>query len=412
VKITIVGGGVIGLTCAWYLARMGESVSIVERGDVGQGASSGNTGWLVPALAAPLAAPGTIRRSLRLALKRDSPVSISPPLSVSAQRWLWRFYRSAQPASYAPATMSLARLSSSVFQLYDELRDGGVQFEMHDDGVTMLFLTQEAAEDEFRHLTETAGDGSPGATLISGDEVRRNEPLIGDAVAAAVELHGQGHLRPESLIAGLTQSLRDLGVRISERCAVTRIVSRRGGWLMDTDGETVESEKVILAAGWQTAKLVEGLGGRITLQPGLGYTLTSEAAHTAPAKPLYFGEGRISCAPYADSTVRLASFLGLGSSDSTIDRRRVETIVKAADRYAPDLNVTSRWTSWTGVRPMTADGLPYIGSVPGREGLFVATGHGMLGMTLAPATGEALARAVVEYPRELPELSAFRLDRG
>jgi D-amino-acid dehydrogenase len=282
---------------------------------------------------------------------------------------------------------------------------------MHADRMMLLFLTARAAREELELLSRAPSVSRSGLSIISGADAREREPIISERVAAAIELPTERHVRPETLVTGLVAALRSSGAQISEDSPVIELRRQSDSWKVATATNEIEAGKVVVAAGWETPRLLSQRGIRILVQPGVGYTLTSSQPSRPISRALYFSEARITCVPYQDA-VRLASFLGLGSSDTATHGRELDRILDTARIYVSSIDPKRDWTRWAAVRPMSADGLPYIGGVPGHDGLFVSTGHGMLGMTLAPSTGYALASAMTAPDRKAPDLRSFRLNRS
>jgi D-amino-acid dehydrogenase len=412
VNVAVVGGGVVGLACAWYLRRGGATVVLLERDEAGAGASSGNTGWVTPVFSGPLPAPGVARQALRWAVSPVGAFAVRPRLDADFAAWCWRFWRSSGRDRHRAGLRAVLALNARTLGLYDELQADGVQFEAHDDGVLLLFLSERARDAELQTLEGVGRAGYRGSVVpLSGDATRELDPAIGDAVAGAIELPAERHVRPESLSAGLARALRDEGVEIRERCEVGGLARRGRAWRVQTRAplDELEVDRVVVAAGAWTGALLAGLGTRIRQQPAKGYSVTFPRDGAAPRMPLYFSEARVSCSPF-DDAVRLAGMLELGTFDLAIDRRRVGAIVASASTYLRAWSSTRPRVEWAGLRPLPADGLPVVGAVPGHDGLFVATGHGMLGVTLAPATGEALARLILSRD-PVPELEPMRVER-
>jgi D-amino-acid dehydrogenase len=219
-------------------------------------------------------------------------------------------------------------------------------------------------------------------------------------------------VRPESLIDGLVAYLRGASVELIEQAEVNALVPRRGGgsgWKVMTTEAEIQADRVVVACGVWSSALLAKLGVRIPLEAAKGYSVTATGSGTRPLHALYLTEAKVGCSPFAGG-VRLAGTLELTGIDLSLNRRRLDAILRAASVYLRDWSPQGLQSEWAGLRPLTPDGLPLIGSVPRVSNLYLATGHGMLGVTLAPATGEALAPLVLE-DRLVPELAPFALDR-
>ena len=235
-RVAVVGGGVVGLSCAFALRRGGAEVTVYERGRVGEGCSRGNTGWICPGLSAPLPAPGVMGGALRGMLHRDSPLLISPLLGPSFLRWSWGFWRASSAERYQAGLEATVALTKSAFADYDELRAAGVEFEMHSPGMLVAALTEPGLDEYAAMLTEAEEAGYEGPVrVISGDEARELDPALSEAVIGGVHAPSERYVRPESVSHGLAAWLRANGAEVEENTAVDDLEDldagrrRRGG---------------------------------------------------------------------------------------------------------------------------------------------------------------------------------------
>jgi D-amino-acid dehydrogenase len=409
-SVVVVGGGVIGLACAWELTRGGAAVTVIERGEIGGGVSRGNTGWVVPSMTAPLPAPGMVREGVRQLVTRGDAFVLRPSLDPAFVRWLWRFWRSASPARFDAGVRALLALNRRTLELFDAYRDAGIRFEMHSTGLVIAARTVIGLHhytDVFRRLRALGYEGGEPDEL-DRDALAELEPALDPTnVEAGLHARVDRYVRPEELTSGLADRLRDEGVRILEGCAVVDLRRHSDGWTITTDTGDVRAEKVVVAAGLPSARLLGSFGLRVAFQPARGYSVTIAGNGTPPRHALYLAEAKIGLSPYADG-VRVAGVFELGASRAEAPAGAGERLLAAARPYLagwrPDAD--EPLTTWAGLRPATADGLPLIGALPGHDGLFVASGHGMLGVTLAPATAALLAPLVLEG-RLAPELEPF-----
>lgn len=391
-SIVIVGGGVIGLCCAHALRRRGADVVVLERERCGSGASRGNAGWVTPGLSAPIPAPGVLRQAARWMLDQESPLLVRPRADAEFLRWSYAFWRSCHEQAHRAGTAATLALAADAGEQFDALRAAGVEFEMHDDGLLFLVRDAEHLEDwraAYAMLGELGFDGA--VQVLDGAEVRELEPSADAGVVAGLLGGRERHVRPESVVKGLCASLGDA---VHEHTEVLGLFRRAGDWRVETTAGAFDADRIVVAAGAWTGPLLQGLGIALPLEAAKGYSVTTERGEGAPQRPLYLTEAKVGVSPYADA-VRIAGTLELTGLDLSIDRRRLGAVERAAATYLPGWRPGPARLEWAGLRPLAPDGLPVIGAVPGREGLFVATGHGMLGVTLAPATGEALAPLVL-----------------
>jgi D-amino-acid dehydrogenase len=413
-RVVVIGGGVVGMCCAFELRRAGAEVCVLDRAAVGQGVSRGNTGWVCPSFTYPLPSPGIIREGLRGLLHGGGPLVIHPSLDPTFVRWLWQFRQSCSRACWERGVKALLALNARTLELFDEYADAGVAFEMHRSGLLLVARTTEGLESytavfrELKSLGFTGGTAELDAASACDLEPALNRQALVGGVHALVDRY----VRPETLTGGLAAHLSGRGVEIREGSEVTGLGRVADGLAVDTTRGPISADRVVVAAGPSSPPLLARLGIRMPLVGARGYSVTIAADETRPRHALYLAEAKVGISYYHDA-VRIAGVFELGGTQARLDRRRLVRMVATVEPYF------ERWRpsdepsglEWTGLRPMTADGLPLIGPAPAVEGVFVATGHGMLGVTLAPATAAALAPLVLEG-RELPELAPFRPSRA
>jgi D-amino-acid dehydrogenase len=402
---------VVGLAAGHYLSRAGADVTILERSSCGSGASAGNTGWITPALSTPVPAPGVVWQALRWLVKPDSPFLIRPRADWRFARWCWQFARNSREALYRNGLRALLALNAHTFGLYDELRASGLDFELHEAGLLIVAADEHRLADYQKTFRELAALGyGHDVAQLTGDELVAVEPALRRGLAGGLYAPAERHVRPETLTSALVSHLLSGGASILENVGVEALRPRRGAvWALETPTETLEFDKVILAGGAWTGLLLERLKTPLRLEAAKGYSVTSAGSGLAPSHAIYLAAEHVACSPFDDG-LRFAGTLELAGLDLRLDARRIAAVRNAASRYLVDWEPVGTQLEWAGLRPLAPDGLPYIGGVPGHTGLYVATGHGMLGVTLAPATGFLLASAILED--ELPaELIPFRLDR-
>jgi D-amino-acid dehydrogenase len=409
-SVAVVGGGVVGLACAWELARAGATVTVLERGAVGGGASLGNTGWVVPSMTYPLPAPGMVREGVRQLVTRGDAFVLRPSLDPAFVRWLWRFWRSSTAARFDAGVRALLALNRRTLDLFDAYRDAGVRFEMHSTGLVIVARDPSGLEHYakvFRRLRELGYEGGEPEQL-RGEQLLELEPALnGRTVQVGLHARVDRYVRPEELTSGLADKLREDGTEILENREVLDLHRDEDGWTLTTDAGEARADKVVVSAALQSARLLGRCGVRVSIQPARGYSVTVAGKGTTPRHALYLAEARIGLSPYSGG-VRVAGVFELGASRAEAPAGMGERLLAATAPYLADWQpeVDVPLPTWAGLRPATADGLPLIGEVPGHSGLFVATGHGMLGITLAPATAAVLAPLVLEG-RAAPELAPF-----
>jgi D-amino-acid dehydrogenase len=409
-RVAVVGAGVVGLACAWELRRRGADVVVLERAGVGGGVSRGNTGWVSPSLTYPLPGPGMLREGVRQLLTGGDAFVLRPTLDPAFVRWLWSFRRNCSSARFDAGIRALLALNRRTLELFDAYRDAGVAFEMHTAGLVVAARTPGGLDlyrRTFQRLRELGYEGGS-IDELDAEELAALEPAL-DRARALAGLHARvdRFVRPEQLTLGLAKHLRADGVEIHERCEVRTLARNAGGWALETTSGPVAATHLVVAAGLPTVPLLRRFGVRIPLLGARGYSVTISGRGTPPRHALYLAEAKLGLSPF-DGGVRVAGVFELGASNQDISPAVGERLLAAARPYLagwqPD--PTGPVEAWAGLRPTTPDGLPLIGALAGRDDIFLATGHGMLGVTLAPATANLLAPLVLEG-RAAPELAPF-----
>ena len=406
----MVGAGVVGLACAWELRRRGADVVVLERAGVGEGVSRGNTGWVSPSLTYPLPGPGMLREGVRQLLTGGDAFVLRPRLDPAFVGWLWSFRRNCSSARFDAGIRALLALNRRTLELFDAYRDAGVVFEMHTAGLVVAARTPDGLDlyrRTFQRLRDLGYEGGSIDELDAGGLVALEPALDRTQVVAGLHARVDRFVRPEELTAGLAEHLRADGVEIRERCQLHTLARSAGGWALETTTGPVAAQRVIVAAGLPTAPLLRSLGVRVPLIGARGYSVTISGRGAPPRHALYLAEAKLGLSPF-DGGVRVAGVFELGASTEHISPVVGERLLGAARPYLkgwqPDADGAVQ--AWAGLRPATPDGLPLIGALPGQDDLYLATGHGMLGVTLAPATANLLAPLVLEG-RSAPELAPF-----
>jgi D-amino-acid dehydrogenase len=394
VGIAVIGGGVIGLSTAVELASRGNRVTLLERAEIGGGSSSGNAGWMTPGWG-PLPAPEVLRAASRWLGRRDSPLRLELHLRPSYLGWLLRFARSCTETRFRAGAEAIARLGERTAEVMGAWIEAGVDFEGRRDGILMVFLDP-AVLDHHRQDIGCLGDGEPSARPLSAAEVHDRVPAAKSGIAGGILFDHDWHLQPEVLTASLRAHAEGLGVRIRPGVAVegARTRGREVATLTTSQGE-MKVDSVVVAAGAETRRLTAKLGAEMPIEAGKGHALDLPAAGVEAPSPLYLYEAKVAVSPF-DGRVRLAGMMELGARDPELSEARIATLVRSAGDYLAldPIGGRDRPRRWSGMRPMTPDGLPVIGRLPGLDNTFVASGHGMLGVTLAASTGATLAEFV------------------
>jgi D-amino-acid dehydrogenase len=396
-SVVVVGGGVIGLTCAYFLAKEGRQVTVLEkRAATMPNCSTGNAGMVVPSHFIPLAAPGVIGQGLRWMLKPESPFSLRPQANRSLWRWAWQFYRACAPARVEAAKLVLRDLSLTSREWFVRLRDrDGLSFGLEERGLLALCKTSEMLRHEAGMVAEGKALGIR-AEVLDSRGVAELDPGIEMDIAGAVYFPQDCHLNPAVFRQELIRGLGEMGATISWCTDVTgierdgdRLVAVRSG-----DREWRADAFVIAGGVWSDA-LSKHLGVRLPMQPGKGYSMTLTKPPQLPKICSLLMEARVAVTPMGE-TLRVGGTMEIGGREGVVNAGKLRGIVKSMPKYFPQFGVGdfAEQAVWTGLRPCTPDGLPYIGWCPGLTNTCVAAGHAMLGLSLAPVTGRVVSQLV------------------
>jgi D-amino-acid dehydrogenase len=411
--VVIVGGGVIGLCTAWFLAARGHRVTVLERSPQGhEGCSFGNAGLLSPSHFVPLAAPGTIRLALRWMLSPESPFWVRPRLNWDLLTWGWKFYRASTAAHVERSAPLLRDLNLASLHAYEELAAGSENdFGLVERGVLMLCATEHGLEEEAR-TAEMAHRLGMQAEVFDAKGAAALEPGLRLSVAGGVLYPQDAHLSPMRLMASLTQRLAGAGVDVRRECEALgwHVHGARIEAVRTREGEVAGDEFVVCGGSW-TPGLVRELGLRLPLQAGKGYSLTLPRPRQKPTRGMILIEGRVAVTPMGEA-LRFGGTMEIAGMSQDVRPGRVRGLVKSVVRYLPEFTPEDfrEIQPWCGLRPCSPDGLPYIGRFARTVNLSVATGHAMLGVSLAPITGRLIAELLSGEAPSIP-LEALSPDR-
>lgn len=398
-RVIVVGGGVIGVCCAYFLAKLGARVTVVERGEIGAGASFGNAGCIAPGHP-PLNTPSRKRGALRQVLDPKSPVFIPPRWDPALARWLLAFRAHCTEERLEAGMRTLAPLGRASLDLFDRLvEDERLDCEYRRTGYYEVCRTR-GRLDAILHEAELVRRFGFRADSLEEDALREREPGLGMPLEGGVYYPEAATCDPHRFVLELAERARSHGARFRTGLAVTGVRTRgnaAAGVTLDGD-RVAEADAVVLATGAYSLKLTRALGLRLPVQAGKGYhrDMPTEPGREPPlTTTCVLSESSVFCTPF-EGFVRLAGTLEFSGVNDEMRRSRLEQLTDSAARYLTRLGGGDPVSEWCGLRPCTPDGLPIIGPIPGVAGVFVATGHAMLGLTLGPVTGRLIAEVILD----------------
>lgn len=410
--VLVVGGGVAGLFCAYYLRRRGARVTVVERGQVGgpQSCSYGNTGFAGTHGATPLAEPGVPAQGLRWLLDPRSPFYIRPRLDRELASWLWHFRRACNERAATAGFGVLLELKKRSLAMLNELcASGSLSGQLLANGMVIAFRSASGFEKACRSVPRAVAGGVPLRILAPG-ELAALDPGAGFDVHGALYNEEGAYLRVPEFVAEFGRMLASLSVTICPQTEVTgfEVAGATVRRVRTTRGDFRPAEVVIAAGAWSAA-CARLLGVRIPVQAAKGYSITMRTPPGAPRLPVLLSEGKVAIAPFGDR-LRLGGTLELSGLDQTISPRRIDGIRRTVRAYLPRMEPAEILEVWSGLRPCTPDGIPFAGRAAAYRNLSVCCGHGHIGLGLAPATGMLIAQIIAGEPAD-PVLTPLRVGR-
>lgn len=391
----VVGGGIIGIACAHYLTQAGRRVTVIDQGEIGAACSHGNCGLVCPSHVLPLAEPGAWREAVKGLLSPGRAFRIRPRVDPALWKWLWRFWRRCNREDMLRSGRAIQPLLTSSLQLYQELvQQDVVQCEWQKRGLLFAYGNRKPFEAYARVNELLTKEFNEPARRLSSDELLEFDPSLRPGLAGGWYFEHDAHLRPDRLIDSWKSRLEQHGVRF---------FTQRGLCGFDASGQLARSARVtdgsidadhfVVATGAWTPQLSQVLGVRIPIEPGKGYSITIPRPARCPHFPMIFPEHRVALTPM-ESGLRLGSIMEFVGYDDRILNRRLRLLTDAASAYLREPIAPSQANSWYGWRPMTYDSTPVIDCCPGFSNVYLATGHNMLGLSMAPATGRLIAELI------------------
>lgn len=402
----------MGLCCAYSLLEAGHEVTLMDQTDLSDGCSFGNAGMLAPSHVVPLAAPGMVAQGMRWMLRPDSPFYIRPRLSLSLFRWGMQFMRAAtekRMAASIPVLHTLGKASRTAFG--ELIRKENIDCDFAERGYLMLYQTEKGREYELHH-GELARKAGIEAREVGAEDVLAMNPGMDIRCEGAVFYPDDAQLSPDRFLRAFIRILKEKGLKILRQHRMNGLETKQGRvTAVYVRDKLFKADAIVIAAGAWSPKIARKLGIKLSLLPGKGYSFALDPPAQQAHIPMILSEAKVAVTPMG-SRLRFAGTLEIGGLDHKINKRRVAGIARAIPKYFPGLKKAhfDNLPVWAGLRPCSPDGLPYIGAAPPWKNVYFATGHAMLGLSLAPVTGEIIAGLLTngEHPLAVPALSPVR----
>ena len=413
-KVVIIGAGIIGLCAAYYLINEGFKVTLLEQGDLTDNCSSGNAGMIVPSHFIPLSAPGMISKGIKWMFNSRSPFYVKPSLNPDLISWGLKFWQHANQQHLNQSAEPLRDLHLLSKQLYNDLALAPeLNFGLEKKGILMLYKNEATGEEEI-HVAQKAQKLGLDVAILNAQQTQALEPNTTLDILGAVHYRCDAHLSPNDLVKQLISYLTTKGANIVTNCKVNRFDKVNGKiGAIHTENEQFEADLVVMTGGAWLPDLAKKAGLTIPVMPGKGYSFMADNEGHKIHHPSLLLEARVAVTPM-NGKIRFGGTMEIAPINHQVNMNRVEGIVNSIPNYYPDykISIPKIKDIWYGFRPCSPDGLPYIGYSKKISNLIVAGGHGMMGLSLAPATGKLVSELAVGSSLSTPieMYSAARFD--
>ncbi len=412
-KAIVIGGGIVGLSSAYYLNQAGWQVTVLDKEDFLNNCSYGNAGYVCPSHFIPMATPGIVKQGLKWMFNSKSPFYVQPRLNRSLIDWGLKFMRSATPEKVEAAAIPLRDIAVISQHEYEQwTKIPSFDFSYEHKGLLEIFQTQKVA-DHATHTVEKGKELGLDVDLLSFAALQQLEPHIKINGMGAVFFRCDAHLYPNKLMKGLIALLQQRGVELVPQEEVINFEKQQGGISkVITRNKAYEADSVVIATGSWSREVAALLQTPIPLMPGRGYSITLENSAYTINHPAILVEGRTAVTPMDGNKIRFGGTMEITSTNTPPRMNRVQGILDAVKRFFPefDIPMPEPGKIWYGYRPCSADGLPYIGRTKKWKNVVVATGHSMLGLSLGAGTGKIVSEIINEKPLSM-NIQPFEVER-
>ncbi len=412
-NVIVIGGGIIGLSSAFYLQQSGCKVTVIDKDNFQNNCSYGNLGYVCPSHFIPLAAPGIIWQGFKWMFNPKSPFYVKPSLNKALIDWGLNFAKSATKENVNKSAIPLrdiSLLSQHEFEQWNKIQ--GFEFAYEHKGMLEVFQTEAVAK-HAHHTVEKAHELGLDVSLLNYDELQLLEPQTKINAIGALQFKCDAHIYPDKLMKVLKEHLVAQGVTFQygetvvsfekEKGAVTKVI---------TDKQSYAADDLVIAAGAWSKEIAALADAKISLMPGRGYSFTLEDSIYKVNHPMILAEGRVAIAPMDGNKIRFGGTMEVVPTTAKPQYHRIEGILRAVKDFLPEFDIQKPLDEniWYGYRPCSADGLPYIGRIKKYNNVVVATGHSMMGLSLGPGTGKLVSQ-LTNGERTSIDIKAFEVER-
>ena len=411
-NVIVIGGGIIGLSTAYYLQKEGHQVTVIDKSDFTTGASYVNAGYITPSHIVSLASPGIITQGIKWMFNSSSPFYVKPRLDIDFLKWTWAFKKSANAQKVASSIPVIRDINLFSRDLFEEIKTSNdFNFHYEHKGLMMYYQSEKVGEHEWELGEKALKAGLHAEHLTTMESIRKYEPNVDLNVKGAVYFDCDAHMTPSDFMPEMVTYLKSKGVTIFANEEVIDIDVRNQEILeVKTNKTTYKADEFVLAAGSWSPLLAKKLGLKIPIQAGKGYRINVDR-ETNITMPSILCEAKVAVTPMTGFT-RFAGTMEIAGINHNINPLRVEAIAKAAESFYNNLEIhqSEKESAECGLRPCSPDGLPYIGKSSKCKNLTIAAGHAMMGWSLGPASGKLVSEIISEKKTSL-DLQPFHPDR-
>lgn len=412
-KIVIVGGGVNGLCAAYFLQkRKCFDITVIDRGDISDNCSFGNMGFLSPSHFIPLASPGVISEGLKYMLSSTSPFYIKPRLNLPFIQWAIKFYQNSNQETVEKNAPHLSKLLNLSRRLMNEIRDDiGDVFDMEEIGCMMMCHSQKAFEEEL-HVADAAKKLKLDVEILNREELQKKEPDVELDIYGAVLFKDDAHIHPGRFMGAMKNYLERQGVKFQLHTNVSAFTkNHKKIEQVITDKGTFNADEIILSGGTWLPGIAKKAGVTLLIEGGKGYSYTYEYLEKNIRYPAILVDGRCAVTPWG-KTLRIGGTMEFSGINNKVLIKRMEGIYNSVKKFYPGLkiNFPPKDKIWTGLRPVSPDGLPYIGKAGNYENLLISGGNAMLGISEGAAAGQIISDLIEKRSTPI-DISAFKVER-